>query len=338
MKQILRIILLSLCIYSCAEKHDVQETFRYDTEVIVVFSPDGIGEASGSGLIYKGLVRTADALKISFRCVFPLNYEEGAETVASLAGEDVPGRKRLIVSSDPEYSEYLSEVAAKGQIVNSESTRLLVLDGDFRHPDVYTAHVPVYGLMYKAGYIAGRMDDVENVRIYMANDKYRYMREGRDGFIDGFSLNNENEVDVVDYSEINDDDTEGFARRNVAYLSDAPECSKDYDMVLPVCGETIMGFLRYNREYPGSFYTVGFETDMSVYASDVPFSCVEHLDWVMSACVTDWMSGRLQNYRRFGMDEGWVELVISENYREQLGPWASEIHAQALEKEESYAK
>ena len=113
---------------------------------------------------------------------------------------------------------------------------------------------------------------------------------------------------------------------------------KDYDMVLPVCGETIMGFLRYNREYPGSFYTVGFETDMSVYASDVPFSCVEHLDRVMYACVTDWMSGRLQNYRRFGMDEGWVELVISENYREQLGPWASEIHAQALEKEDSYAK
>jgi hypothetical protein len=183
------------------------------------------------------------------------------------------------------------------------------------------------------------MNDVENVRIYIANDNYRYIREGRDGFIDGFSLSKENEVDVFDYSAINNDDTDGFMMRNIAYMSDAHECCKDnYDMILPICGETIMGFLRYNRENPGKFYTVGVGSDMSVYSSDVPFSCVEHLDRVMFACVTDWMSGRLQNYRMFGMDEGWVELVISENYREQLGPWASEIHAQASEKEDSYAK
>ena len=79
--------------------------------------------------------------------------------------------------------------------------------------------------MYKAGYVAGKMNDVENVRIYIANDNYRYIREGRDGFIDGFSLSKVSEVDVVDYSTINDNDTEGFMMRNIAYpLAELIQC------------------------------------------------------------------------------------------------------------------
>ena len=337
MKLIIRIILLSICLYSCSKVHEVPEMFKYDTEVIAVFTPRGIGDHSSAELQYKGMITTADALGISFRPVFPLTYEEGAETIARLSCEDVPGRRRLIVSTDPEYSDYLREVASQGHIVDSESTKLLVFDGDFTHPDVYTVHVPFYGLMYKAGYIAGQMSDVENVRIYIANDKYLYIREGLDGFIDGFSLNNENQVGVVDYSEtLDDDDTAGFMLRSLTYMTDAPECNNLCDMVLPICGDSIMGFLRYNREFPGRFYTVGVDADMSVYASDVPFSCVGHLDRVISTCITDWIGNRLSHYRRFGLDEGWLELVIPDNYKNLLGPLSDEIHAQAVEKEGNY--
>lgn len=304
--------------------------------MIAVFTPNGIGDNLDSKLIYEGIIKTTDELKLSFRPIFPVTYDEGAEIIARLASEDEQGRRRLIISTDPEYSDYLREVASQGLLVDTDLTKLLVFDGDFTHQDVYTAHVPFYGLMYKAGYLASRMNDVENVRIYIANDKYRYIREGRDGFIDGFSLNKNNEVDVVDYSETNDDDTEGFMRRTVAYVSDAPECSKLYDMVLPICGETIMGFLRYNREFPGSFYTIGVGADMSAYASDVPFSCVAHLDRVISTCITDWEEDRLKHYRKFGLDEGWVDLVIHDNYRNHLEALSEEIHAQSVEKEDSY--
>ena len=339
MKLIFRIILLSILLYSCTDKHAVPDTFKYDTEVIAVFTPNGIGDQSASGLMYKGMVRTADELGISFRPVFPLTYEEGAETIARLAGEDQDGRKRLIISTDPGYSDHLSKVATQGRIVDSESTKLLIFDGDFKHPDVYVAHVSYYGMMYKAGYLAGKMRDVENVRMYIANDTYRYIREGRDGFIDGFSLNKDNKIDVVDYSDINDDDTEGFLMRNLAYMSDAHECSKgNFDMILPICGETIIGFLRYNRENPGKFYTVGVGADMSKYSSDVPFSCVEHLDRIVSACVMDWMDNRLEHYRKFCLDEGWVELVVSEQYKSLMEPLSQEIHRQATEKEGNYAE
>ena len=338
MKKIIPIILISLFLYSCSDEYDDLVMFKYDTEVIAVFAPNGVGDQTNAGLIYKGIVKATDSLNLSFRSIFPLTYEEGAKTVAQLTANNQPGRKRLIISADPEYSDYLRTLASEGLIIDSDSTKLLVIDGDFTHPNVYTVHVPLYGVMYKAGYVASKMSDVGNVRIYIANNKYRYIREGKDGFIEGFTLNKNGICDVVDFSIINDDDTEGFQKSTWAYVDYAPECDKLCDMVLPLCGETIMGFLRYNREFPGSFYTIGVETDMSIYSSDVPFSCVEHLDRILVSCITDWSLNRLARHKTFGMNDGWVELVIAENYKNMLEPVAEEIHAQAIEKEDNYEK
>ena len=334
MRVIISIILLSFCLYSCSDIDKGMDLFKYDTEVIAVFTPRGVGNQTRDGLIYKGIIKATDSLNLAFRPIFPLTYEEGAMTIAQLSANNQPGRKRLIISTCSEYSDHLRILADEGRIMDSDSTKLLVLDGDLEHPDIYTAHVPLYGLMYKAGYVASTMSDVNNVGIYIANNKYRYLREGMDGFIDGFTLNKEDKFDVVDFSTFNEDNTEGFQRSSYAYV-EAEECEGLYDMILPLCGETIMGFLRYNREFPGRFYTVGVETDMSVFSPDVPFSCIEHLDKVMVSCITDWAEDRLARHRTFGMDEGWVELIISENHKNLQAP-AEEIHVQAIEMEDSY--
>jgi basic membrane lipoprotein Med (substrate-binding protein (PBP1-ABC) superfamily) len=337
LKVILKILLILISLSSCV-KSDDKDGFRYDTEVIAVFSSYGVSEHTHDGLIYKGLIKATDSLGIVFRPVIPFTYEDGTNTIDRLIKSDQSGKKRLIISADPEYSDYLSKLASDGGIIDSDSTKLLVFDGDLSHPDLYAVHVPLYAVMYEAGYLAGRMDSVNNARIYIANDNYRYMREGKDGFIDGFALGGGDDIDVVDFSEINDDNREGFYKASLAYLY-AEECYNDScDMVLPVCGETIMGFLRYNREFPGSFYTVGVGADMSVYSPDVPFSCVEHLDRVVNECVVAWIENRLEHKMTFGMDGGWVELIVSGNYRNQLGQVPSEIHRQALEKEAGYER
>ena len=335
MKHILRTIFLFLCLYSCSAPYEDMNQFRHDAEVIAVFSPNGIGDCSYSALMYRGMIAATDSLGISFRPIIPATYEEGAEKLLQLVSTEVKGRKRLIISADPEYSGLLKEKASQGHIVDSDSTRLLVLD-DFAHPNVYTAHVPFVGVMYKAGYVAGRMNGVDNVRIYVANDKYCYIKEGTDGFIQGFTQNKNGNIDVVDMSLINDDDTEGFQKSMLAYVDYAPECMESSDMVLTFCGETIMGFLRFNRENPGSFYTVGIDAQMSDHSSDVPFSYVAHFDKVLSTSISEWNDNRLQHYRRFGLKDGWVELVISETFRSELGPLSEQIHYQAIEMEECY--
>lgn len=341
MKLLTRILCLAFLVSSCCknmEEGTDSPLFRHDTQVIVVFPPAGIGDQTEAALIYQGAFRATDSLGLAFCPIFPSSYKDGVETLSQLVKSDVVGRKRLIVAADYEYSARLRRAVEEGDVVDSDSTKLLVLDGDLTHPDIYTAYVPVYGMMYKAGYVASKMTDVESVRIYIANHKYRYIREGKDGFIDGFNQNKEGYFDVYDFSTINEDDTEGFYKSTLAYIYDAPECSGLYDMVLPLCGETVMGFLRYSREYPGCFYTVGVTADMSAYSSDVPFSCVEHLDRVVVSCIADWSKERLAHHRTFGMDEGWVELVIPESYSSMLQPVADEIHAQAIKLEGRYEK
>ena len=312
--------------------------YEHTTEVIAVFTPNKIGDQTDAALIYQGIVRATDSLGLSFRPIFPATFEDGAETLAELVGRNQQGRKRLVVATDPEYSDYLLDLASQGGIIDSDSTKLLVLDGGFDHSDVYSVHIPFYGMMYKAGYLASHMNDVDSVRIYLANDKYLYMREARDGFIDGFTQNRDKTLDVIDLSELIDSDTEGFFCKVQAYMYYAPECHTHFDMVLPVCGETSMGFIRYNRDFPGRFYTVGVETDMSIYTSDVPFSCVEHIDRVLVACITDWKNNQLEHHRKFGLEGGWTELVVSDKYKHQLESLSQEIHQQALEKEVSYDK
>lgn len=339
MKIIFRIIILSLILLSCTNKDEDVKYFNHDIEVVAVFTPRGIGDQSNTtGLIYKGLMRTTDSLGLSCRIIVPFTFEEGADSIIQLVNKNQSGRKQLIISTDPEYSYYLREKAIEGNIIDTDSTKLMVIDGGFVHPNIYTVHVPYYGMMYMAGYIASQMSDVDSIRIYIANENYLYLQEGKNGFIDGFTSNRANTIDVNNLSIDSIDNISGFLSRDLAYTQYAPECNNRFDMVLPLCGETIMGFLRYNRDFPESFYTIGIGTDMSFYSSDVPFSCVEHLDRVISTCIVEWHNNQLEHYRKFGLDEGWVDVVVSEKYKSQLEDFAQEIHSQAIEMEENYAK
>ena len=162
MQKILPVILLLSLMVACAPKNG-PKLFNPNVEVICVYTPRGIEDGSNAALIYMGILRTTDSLGIACRSVFPFNFADGADSIAQLVANDQPGRQRLIIATDPEYSSYLQDLANAGQITDSDSTQLLVLDGAFRHSDIYTAHICYYGIMYQAGYIASQMKDVDSV-------------------------------------------------------------------------------------------------------------------------------------------------------------------------------
>lgn len=335
MQKILPVILLLSLMVACAPKNG-PKLFNPNVEVICVYTPRGIEDGSNAALIYMGILRTTDSLGIACRSVFPFNFADGADSIAQLVANDQPGRQRLIVATDPEYSSYLQDLANAGQITDSDSTQLLVLDGAFRHSDIYTAHICYYGIMYQAGYIASQMKDVDSVQIAVPNSHYLYLREGCDGFIGGFTKEHDNTIDIYDFSELAQDNHSGYLLRQLVYQNQAPYAKEHYDMVLPLCGETQMGYLRYTRDFPGSFYSIGVGQDMSIYSPDVPFSCLEHTDKIISTCVADWAKKRLPHYRRFGLDDGWMELRLSDAYRQDLEPSATEIYNEAIRKEADY--
>lgn len=200
MKRIFPIILLSCFLFACHPEEKAPSLFDTSVEVVCVYTPRGIGDNFSAELIYKAVLRTTDSLNIAYRSIFPITFEEGADSIAQLVSRDKEGCKRLIMATAPEYSYYLQPLAEEGEITDSDSTKLLVLDGTFTHRDVYTAHLPYYGMMYQAGYLASKMADVDGVKIYIANTNYLYLREGMDGFIDGFTKERNHTIDIYDIS------------------------------------------------------------------------------------------------------------------------------------------
>lgn len=310
--------------------------YKFDKEVIAVFSFNGIIDNSPASKIYSGLVRITDSLGISFKAYFPLSVEEGAMMITDLAKSNVKGKKRLIIATEPEFESYVIEAADNNMITDSDSTKVLLFDTYTSHSKLYTAHIPTYGVMYKAGYLTTKMRDVTNIGVYVANEEYTYINEARKGYIDAFD-NSDKFIRVINMSEGLDNGAFAMNHRDKAYDYLAPDCAFLYQLIVPVCGSTIMGFIRYNRDYPGSFYTVGMLDDMSIYTNSVPFSCVRHLDKVISYCVEEWNNEMLQHFNKFPLEENWSEIVVSKDYKELLQQHSDEIHNEAILKENEYA-
>lgn len=331
---ILYFFVLVFLFLSCRKKE--MEVFHYDRKVIVVFAPEGIETNSASGLIYQGLYRATDSLNLVFRSIIPSTYDEGLDIIKQLTATDKEGLKRLVVVADPMYVDDLDRDGSLKKMLDTDSTKVLILGPQIDYSNIYNAYVSPYGLMYKSGYIAGSMEDVDSVKLYVATNKSSYHKEAYDGFIAGYNRTGKGMLSVDNIGEELGDERIGFYMMDDAYCFKSHEIASNYDLLMPICGETIMGFLRYNRENPGSFYTIGVDYDMSVYSEDVPYSCISYWNKVAMMCVDRWNREDLGHMMIFGLEDYWSEIIFSEIYKKDLYGFSEEIHYEAITKEKEY--
>lgn len=341
MKNYLKILplwLALLVLVSCDKEEEIDLAYHYDREVIAIFPPEGIEPHTFSGLVYQGLYKATDSLKLLFHPVMPATYEEGLKQIAQAATFDRTGMNRLIIVVDPTYADNLLKQGIADQMLDTDSTKVLVLGAYAKHPKLYNAHIPTYGMMYKAGYIASQMNDVDSVSLFLATDKYAYYQEASDGFIQGYRKGGKDKLKVDNLRNMLEDNRMVFQLSQEIYGLYAKRYAQSYDLVMPVCRETAMGFFRYNREHPGAFYTVGIDRDMSAYANDVPYSCISHWEEVAVSAVADWNRNRLKHYTKYGLEEGKTSILAAEKYQSIIQPLSEKIHDEAIQKENEYAR
>lgn len=327
---------LLLCT-SCGKEEPV-EPFNYDCEVIAFFPPEGIEAHSFSGLVYQGLYRATADRQVLFRPVLPTTYDDGLKRIQQSTFYNMQGVKRLIVITDPTYVKGLVERGIADNIIDTDSTKVVVLGSNVDHPKLYSAHIPPYGVMYKAGYIASKMDDVERARVYVVNQSHDYYIEAVEGFKQGYERDGK-KLDGVDNLEDRViDDRVGFSLRQELYAIHAKEYADMCDLVMPMCRETAMGFYRYNRENPGAFYTLGMDIDMSDYANDVPYSCISRWDSVAEQVVADWDANRLERSQCYGLEDGYTAIVAASRFKQTIQPLSDEIHNEAIQRENEYVR
>lgn len=322
---------------SC-NKEVIPEPFHNDREVIAVFPPEGIEAHSFSGLVYQGLYRVTDSLKVLFRPVLPMTYDEGLRTISQLTKYRRDGMKRLIIVADPTYADDMERRGINDEIQDTDSNKVVVLGAYANHPKLHNAYIPPYGMMYKAGYIAGMMEDVDSVKLFLATEKYSFYKEAAEGFIRGYQQSGKTMISVEQCQSNDAHQRNGFSASMLSYVHYAPEYDKSYDLVMPICRETAMGFIRYNRENPDAFYTIGMDFDMSDYSKDIPYSCVSRWELVASAVVEDWNNNRLERSRKYSLKEGVTGIVAAEKYQEIIRPLSEEIHNEAIQKEIEYIR
>lgn len=336
-------ILLAAVLASCTKDGDiiyVNDDDLDDTRATVYFlyGDDKMGDLTYYDAMYRGVMKAAnendmlvllaeippDTAQLSYALKYFFSYIK----------EIGRGRKNLLVIGNDNYETMLHQY--EQYATDNPELDILLVDSRDTTLAMHTLYFPLYGACYQAGCVVNEaMTDVEKMLILNANKSDPQLIEMRNGFVDG--VNSGNPRVCVDSFFIAET-AGGYNMADSAYHY-AFAVDSLYQMVLPLCGGTTQGLLRYNREHNRSFYTIGIDSDMQTYSSRVPFSIVKHLDTALNDWITRWVKGeQMPDNEKLGLESGYTELLVADGYKSMLEPTIAKYKQVATEKENEYER
>ena len=298
--------------------------------VTVFFSPNGLGDRGYNDNIAHGVNRSQETHGYRLNRICPTSLQEAERYMdAWLSALDNTTRRLLVLASE-DYEAMVVRYADR--IPDDDVNRVYLFESRSTDLPAYTFYLPFYGVCYQAGYLASLLPSMESAAVLCANNYARPIIDGRDAFAAGY---NENCNYPLDYIYLSDSD-EGYALADSTYRL-SYTLHQLYDFVFPLAGGSVQGLLRYNREYPTSFYTAGVDVDISDYSTLVPYSAVKHIDKAVEQTINLWIEEiETPRQQRLDMEAGFTELVIAEHYRSLLEVAEKESRANAIIKEKAY--
>ncbi len=329
--------------------------------VCVFYTPGSLGDGAYSDTLCYGVHKIALEKNLSVMDVCPAHWQDAEETVGMLLKTvgQVTGLKTLYIFADALYGSYLSPLLDKK--LNNET--FLLLDSRERsEQNLNSVFISFYGTSYLAGLAAKELLSAKQsprVLSVLANDSSEVLLDSLKGFALGYGVE-ENAITIRNafpaegigpdyFSEVSTgafcavrlSDSQGYyaGYKNAGFIYNAAsviQAAFPFDFYFPLCGSSIQGLLRYNREKGDkSFYTAGIDIDYSPYAKQVPFSIVKHIDKVAGDCIIKWLDGKLPHHQELRMGKDVMELVVSPDYA-FLNKTVKAAEADAAKKEEAY--
>lgn len=368
------LLLLLFALASCSNDGDSggggkDETEKISEKLVIVFHlPAGLGDNSYTDILAYGIHKAAFENNLLVYDVSPDDWDDAQvkiqkvfssyrELIGAEENADIPV---LFVFASESYLPVLEsdEIAESIAASTEPFTYLLFESEETEVPYLSTVYMPLYGASYLAGTAAKTLlSEKENPRVIslLANDFMQPLIDALNGFSVGYGSSGSTSY-IYNYftttaeeveemrnatfvaESINGEaDTTGFNSEETAYKIAYNNSFNTFDLYFPICGGSIHGLLRYNREQgASSFYTVGMDSDMSAYSPQVPFSVVKRVDKAAEKCIVQWLAeGKIEHYQRLGLGEGYTELVVSEGY-ESLSAVVQEHLSEAIAREEAY--
>lgn len=323
------LFLIVLTVSSCSGED--QEETAVMHQIIVLFSPGGLGDRGYNDLILKGLQK----VRVKRQDVQLLFHSPSSEAEAERIFDDwlklkSKGLPCLFVLASNDYVAMTERLLAETPITSRYKDVLLFEVGKEQQLPVSTFKISMYGTSYMAGAFAAFCPG-NKALVMLGNSNDNTIRHAANGFIDGYADNGK----VADVASLADD-WHGYMMENDAYRK-MYDWAKDYDFVYPVAGGSNMGIYRYLREYPNGVYTAGMDTDQSALCTQVIGSVVKHIDLLIEDYITDWLeTGEMPQYKQFGLESGYVDWILSPDYKNVFDAYMEDVRETAIRKERNY--
>lgn len=304
-------------------------------EVLVLFSPNGLGDNGYNDQVLRGVVRYANSDKdsdVEVDYYNPMSLEDGVRIIDEWRDTTFEEGSSLLVLASAIYKDTLMSRLQKSPLDVSRRKVLMFETDEVALPGVLTFSLSMYGTAYMAGALAGEMSF--SPLIALANPSDKPIRMAADGFREGYAAYHDND-ETVDVIHLSDTDA-GYAMADSVYRL-MYDWGMRYNFIFPVMGGSNMGVFRYMREYPRGLYTVGTDVDQSHLCNQMVGSMVKHVDGVVEKYLTRWAAGEeLPKHMVYGLESDYVDWVPSYNFNGVFDEILSRARVEAIAKEQSY--
>lgn len=321
------IILIAAAFFPACSSDDEPALPDSKKQIIVLFSPGGLGDMSYNDRILQGVQsfrkQWRDEVDIYIYC--PGSVDEGKRVFAdwlALPGDGVPA---LFVVASSDYEPMMQECFAKDSLTGHQQV-LLFESNNSQHMPVSTFQISMFG----PSYIAGRTVAVRGLKaplIVLANPSDSPIRTAADGFRAGFG-----EGTTTLYLA---DDWKGYVAATETYHK-MSEWSRDHDFVFSVAGGSNSGIYRYARENADAPLLAGMDVYQSSLASAIIGSVIKNIDKAIVEYLSAWMeTGKLPASQVYGLGSGYSDWCVAPGYP-MLEDVKQGLIQEAIQKEKEY--
>lgn len=323
---ICRLFLLFSLLTGCSSGvKEVIEDSYISKQVIVLFSPGGIGDMGYNDQILRGLQTIRQEKNFQLLFSAPSSLEEGEKIFSDWLNMDTGPVECLFILAGNEYEEMACRLLSA---INSPNKQVLLFETAKSDIPAYTFRISMEGASYLAGAAAASLINGK-AAVLCGSSNDATVNRAATGFTQGFIDHGGTGVDVFYLS----DSWQGYAMSDSAYRKTA-QLSQSYRFLFPVAGGSNLGVYRYAREFPEAIYTAGMDVDQSGYANQVTCSVVKRIDRLISYYINQWLEGKtMPQHAAYGLESGYIDLVLSPRYSENLLPIVSASREQAIAEE-----
>lgn len=338
MKKAVYVLFVSLMplFLSCCKDEEFEQVESQETkkdEIVVIFTPNGLGDLGYNDLILSGMQSVyKEHLEVKMFLHAPYSMEEAGQIFKEWFFDGSENRSLCVLAAS-EYEFFLKTFLEEQGDVPKNKEILLFESANRMELPVSTFEFNMYGVSYLAGAYASYVTDGECL-IVKGNSNDETLLANTAGFVEGCVDFGLKKPEIESLSE----DYDGYSQPDEVYYK-MYDWSKKYKFIFPLAGGSNMGIYKFLREYEDCIYSVGMDVDQSRLSDNVIGSVIKRIDKVVALNVENWIIGEaIPKKAVYGLNSGFVDWVVADGYKDLQNMNVSNLKDLAIKKELEYEK